>query len=251
MSDLGTSVDEPIDPSEAAEPAAAAPGGGKAREWVVGLLDRFALTPARLAGGAAVAAVVLMAGWWLLRPPAAPVEATLPMASVTASTTAGGNSVGTSSSQPSELVVHAAGAVARPGLYRVAAGARVADLVAMAGGAAPDADGNRLNLAAPLTDGERVYVPTVGEEEVPIVVGSGGPGPSDGPGTATAPQQPVDLNRATLEELDTLPGVGPATAQAIIDYRTEHGAFGSVDELLEVRGIGDAKLAELRDRARV
>jgi competence protein ComEA len=140
------------------------------------------------------------------------------------------------------LVVHVAGAVARPGVYRLAAAARVADAIDAAGGAAPDADLDGLNLAAKVGDGERVYVPRRGEVVAP------GPGLSAG---TNAPAVPLDLNTATAEQLDDLPGVGPATAEAIVSYRTEHGRFRSVEQLLEVRGIGEAKLAAIRSKVRV
>ncbi len=146
-------------------------------------------------------------------------------------------------------MVQAAGAVAEGGVYRLPAGSRVDDLVRAAGGLAPDADRDRVNLAAPLADGERVWVPRAGQAEVPeVVAGSGGGGGGGGPGPSGDPGAPavVDLNTATAEELDTLPGVGPATAAAILAYRDEHGRFASVDELLEVRGIGEAKLEQLR-----
>ena len=140
---------------------------------------------------------------------------------------------------------HAAGAVARPGVYRLPPGARVADLLDAAGGPESDADVDQLNLAAPVADGERVYVPKRGETPpAPAAQGAGAT-------AAAAPAGPVNLNTATFDQLDALPGVGPATAQAIIDYRTRHGRFRSVDELLEVRGIGEAKLADLRPKVRV
>jgi competence protein ComEA len=141
-----------------------------------------------------------------------------------------------------EVVVHVAGAVARPGVYRLDGAARVADLIDEAGGPAADADVHQLNLAAQLRDGDRIYVPRVGEP-APAGVGGGGGEPSAA--------EPVDLNRATQSELEELPGVGPATARAIVAYRDEHGPFRSVDELMEVRGIGPAKLDGLRDLVRV
>jgi competence protein ComEA len=147
------------------------------------------------------------------------------------------------------LVVHAAGAVARPGLHTVAAGARVADVVAAAGGLAPDADQDRLNLAAPVADGERLFVPRLGEPEVPPVVGGSAPagGGAAGAGGEGGAPGPVDLNTATAEALDALPGIGPSTAAAILEHRERVGPFTSVDGLLDVRGIGPAKLEALRD----
>ncbi len=154
-----------------------------------------------------------------------------------------------------ELVVQAAGAVRVPGVYRLAGGSRVDDLVRAAGGLIAEADVDRVNLAAPLGDGERVWVPRRGEVEVPSVVAGGGGGaaaPAGEPGgDPTSGPVVVDLNTATAEELDTLPGVGPATAAAILAHRDEHGRFTSVDELLDVRGIGEAKLEQIRPLVRV
>jgi len=247
------------------------------------LATRYGLSWARALMGVVVVVGVSVGGWWLLRPPAPPIEQTLPVASaettdgsspVPAEATAGapppGGTTTTTTTAPSQVVAHAAGAVVRPGVYRLPGIARVDDLVRAAGGLAPNADANRVNLAAPVTDGERVYVPAVGESDPPVAVtpdggaaggSTAGPGsdaaagsagsPSSASSPGGAPSGPVDLNTADLAALDTLPGVGPATAQAIITYRQEHGPFRSVDELLEVRGIGDAKLAELRDRVTV
>jgi competence protein ComEA len=139
----------------------------------------------------------------------------------------------------SRLVVHVVGDVRRPGLYRLSQGARVADAVERAGGAKRSADLAAINLAAPLADGEQVAVPS----KAPAIAGGAVPrGGSD-----SGKQGPVHLNTATFDELDTLPGVGPATAQKILDYRTAHGAFRSVDELDAVPGIGPKRLDELRD----
>lgn len=145
-----------------------------------------------------------------------------------------------------DAYVHAAGAVAMPGVYRVRAGGRVADVLDAAGGPASDADLDQVNLAAKVTDGERVFVPHQGQPIPAVATGGGG-----GSAPAGAASGPVDLNTATLEQLDALPGVGPATAQAILDYRAEHGRFAQVQELLEVRGIGEAKLAAIRAKVRV
>jgi competence protein ComEA len=139
-------------------------------------------------------------------------------------------------------VVHVAGAVRRPGVYRLTTAARVDDAVKLAGGATRRADLSGLNLAAKVEDGHQILVP----ERVPQ--GSAAPAGPATPGAATAagaPAQPVNLNTATLEQLDGLPGVGPVTAQKILDWRTAHGAFTSVDELLEVDGIGEKTLADM------
>ena len=139
------------------------------------------------------------------------------------------------------VVVHVVGAVRSPGLYRLEQGSRIADAVARAGGATRKADLAMVNLAAPLADGEQVVVPKRGPP--------GGPGGGAGGSAATpgVPAGPVHLSTATLEQLDSLPGVGPVTAQKILDYRQEHGAFSSVDELDAVPGIGPARMDTLRD----
>lgn len=145
------------------------------------------------------------------------------------------------------LRVHAAGAVVRPGVVEVPAGARVVDVVHAAGGPAPEADLNQINLAQPVTDGQRVYVPRAGE----TVVALGVTGADGGGTTAHDSGGIVNINEASESELETLPGVGPATAKAIVDYRTQHGRFRSVDDLLNVRGIGPAKLEQIKPHARV
>jgi competence protein ComEA len=101
-----------------------------------------------------------------------------------------------------------------------------------------------VNLAAPLVDGEKIYIPRVGE---PIPVDP----PAGGASSSPTPAQPIDLNTASIVQLDALPGIGPATAQAIVDYRTQHGRYRSVDDLLNVRGIGPAKLDQIRALVRV
>jgi competence protein ComEA len=145
-----------------------------------------------------------------------------------------------------EVVVDVAGKVRRPGIVVLPAGARVADALEAAGGARTGVDTAGLNLARPLLDGEQVLVglPPLGAAPDASSAAESGTASAPVPDGATAL---VDLNTATLEQLDTLPGIGPVTGQAIVDWRTEHGAFTSVDELLEVDGIGDATLADLRD----
>jgi competence protein ComEA len=136
------------------------------------------------------------------------------------------------------LVVHVVGAVRRPGLYRLADGARIADAVRRAGGATRRADLSLVNLAAPVADGSQVVVP---RRAPPAASGS------DGGADAAAPAGPIHLNTATVEQLDELPGVGPVTAQKIVDYREQHGAFSSVDDLDAIPGIGPARLEQLRE----
>ena len=200
-----------------------------------------------------VAVVVVVAGGaWLLRTPPLPTEARLPLASTT--TTTGttvtgtidpasrdtGDAIPLTEVQPGQaLVVHIAGAVHDPGVHELPAASRVIDAVEAAGGQTADADLDRLNLAAPLVDGQRVFVPVVG--------GTIPPEPATA-ATATTqhPAGPVDLNRATAGELDALPGIGPATATAIVEHRDRNGPFATVDDLEQVPGIGPAKLEAIR-----
>jgi competence protein ComEA len=135
------------------------------------------------------------------------------------------------------LVVDVVGAVRRPGLYHLSQGSRVADAVAHAGGETRRADVTLVNLAAPVADGEQVVVPVR-----PSGGGAGVAAPAGGGSSAG----PVHLNTATVEQLDALPGIGPVTAQKILDYRQQHGAFSSVDELDAIPGIGPAKLDQLK-----
>jgi competence protein ComEA len=137
------------------------------------------------------------------------------------------------------LVVHVVGEVRRPGLYRLRDGARIADAVRRAGGAGRDANLAGVNLAAPLVDGIQIVVPSRA-----AAVGSASGGSSAGESAAGGM---VSLSSATVEELDELPGVGPITAQKIVDYRTEHGPFASVDDLDAVPGIGPTRIEQLRD----
>lgn len=143
------------------------------------------------------------------------------------------------------IVVDVAGAVASPGVVELKDGARVADALGAAGGLAEDADLTSVNRAARLTDGQRVYVPRVGEQVAPVE-GDGSAGAA-GEGTqSTATGQVVNINTAGLAELDALPGVGPATAQAIIDDREANGPFTAPEDLMRVSGIGEKKFEKLK-----
>jgi competence protein ComEA len=214
--------------------------------------------------------------FWLLRAPVTPIENSLPVAQRTTTltkATPSGVSSGppTSHSSPTTLdpagpvaplastttttgsvVVDVAGAVLHPGVYALAAGSRVHQALAAAGGLDAGADIDVLNLAAPLRDGDRLYVPHSGQPVPIVVVPTGGAQSIPAVGQTGAigpavPAAPVDLNRASVEELDALPGVGPSTATAIVSYRTQIGPFASVDDLLKVRGIGPAKLDAIRE----
>jgi competence protein ComEA len=189
-------------------------------------VHEFGLTRARIAAAAGAVLLVVVLGSRLLwrSSPAAPVP--IPTASATTTSAAAG-----------ALYVDVVGAVRRPGLYRLAAGSRVADALTRAGGPTRRAQLELVNLAAPLADGEQVAVPRRGA--APTVAPAGASG-------SAATAGPVHLNTATLEQLDSLPGIGPVTAQKILDFRQQHGAFGSVDELDAVPGIGPARLEQLK-----
>ncbi len=137
------------------------------------------------------------------------------------------------------VVVHVVGQVREPGLQRLPPGSRVADALAAAGGATRGADLARVNLARVLVDGEQVVVPAPGDPDPPGA-------PAAGTGGGSGAGAPVSLNTADLAGLDTLPGVGPVLAQRIVDWRSQHGRFTSVDELGEVSGIGEKLLERLR-----
>ncbi|NGM15543.1 ComEA family DNA-binding protein [Verrucosispora sp. CWR15] len=188
--------------------------------------------------------VVLVAGvWtWRSRPQVEPVVAETGTAGTPDPSVEAGHEPGRPATESTgELVVAVAGKVRRPGLVRLAAGARVADALDAAGGALPGVDVALLNPARRVSDGELILV------GVPAPSGAAGPGagplPGGGPGTGGR----VNLNTATSAQLETLPGVGPVLAQRIIEYRDQHGGFRSVGDLRQVTGIGDARYEQLKD----
>jgi competence protein ComEA len=188
-------------------------------------MPEVALDRRRIVAATIVLLLVLaVGGRLLLRTGRASVPPPVPLAAPAKTTPA------------SRLFVHVVGAVRRPGLYRLPEGSRVADAVTRAGGPTRKAQLELVNLAARIADGEQVVVPRRGAA---VAVG--------GPGGTVATTGPVHLNTATLEQLDALPGIGPVTAQKILDYRQKHGAFGSVDELDAIPGIGPARLEQVRD----
>ncbi|MDQ1701532.1 MAG: competence protein ComEA [Frankiaceae bacterium] len=187
----------------------------------------------RIIGGLVVLAfaAAVVAGFLFFRGRPAPVPAGRPAFSLSG----GPASSGSASPSPGVVVVAVAGAVRRPGVVRLPAGSRVVDAIAAAGGAKPGTDLGTVNLAAKLTDGEQV------------VVGAGTGAAGAGAGGSGAAGGVLNLNAATADQLDALPGVGPVTAQKIVAWRTAHGGFQRVDQLQDVPGIGPSKFAELRD----
>ena len=150
------------------------------------------------------------------------------------------------SSSAAEVYVDVDGAVASPGVYRLKEGARVSQAIDAAGGLTTEADVTGLNRASKVTDGQKIYVPTVGEQQAAAVTSGAdiGASPTSGAGASSGL---VNINTASAAELQTLSGIGPSMAQSIIDERTQNGAFASVDDLMRVSGIGEKKLAKIKD----
>ena len=145
-----------------------------------------------------------------------------------------------------EVYVDVDGAVVRPGVYRLKDGARVSQAIDAAGGLTAEADVAGLNRASKVTDGQKIYVPTVGEQQAAAAVGGAESGAATTPGAGSSSEL-VNINTASATELQTLSGIGPSMAQSIIDERTKNGAFASVDDLMRVSGIGEKKLAKIKD----
>lgn len=145
-----------------------------------------------------------------------------------------------------EVYVDVDGAVVRPGVYRLKDGARVSQAIDAAGGLTAEADVAGLNRASKVTDGQKIYVPTVGEQQAAAAVGGAESGAATTPGAGSSSEL-VNINTASAAELQTLSGIGPSMAQSIIDERTKNGAFASVDDLMRVSGIGEKKLAKIKD----
>ncbi len=230
------------------------------REWY------FWLGWRRIVAMVLAAPLVVAGAWWLVRLPPPPVETMIPVAPTAPVSTdsAASDPLDTldvfdplaplDTIAPQGVTVHVVGAVNEPGVYHLAAGARGDDALRAAGGARSNADLRLVNLAAPLVDGEQLVIPRIGERPPPTTAASRGgskASPGDTSPTRTTLPLIIDINRANADELDRLPGIGPKTAKAIIEHRTRNGPFASVDDLLAVRGIGPATLAEIRNWVKV
>ena len=231
-----------------------------------GWLAKVRADPGR-AGAIALAAIaalaVLVTVFTVVRDQPAPVvSARLPAVEMvsTASPQVTEPAAGSAAPEASQVVVSVVGLVHRPGLTTLAPGSRIADALTAAGGALDGADTIGLNLARPLVDGEQIVVGLQPPPGRPVLGSSVGPGtpapaepstPSTAPPAAGGPGRPVDLNTASVDQLDALPGVGPVTAAAIVAWRTAHGKFATVDQLGDVDGIGPARLEKLRALVRV
>lgn len=229
--------------------------------------------PGRAIMSAGSVLVVCVGAWWLLRAPAPPLENSLPMANpvvVSSSSldmsmsSVGLSSVGMSAAGVSPLAaglitVHVVGAVVQPGVYRLPAGSRVIDAVDLAGGVKDNADTESVNMALPLGDADQVFIPTrsakgTSASRTTVSAVRKSPRANDTSGVATSTPSTgsssasgaVNVNTADAAALEALPGVGPATAKAIIDHRATNGPFASVEDLKKVKGIGETKFAALR-----
>ena len=190
-----------------------------------------------------------------MRPPPAGTAASPGMKPVTVPTTGPSAGPGGLSTTSGSVVVHVTGAVSRPGVVTLPPGSRVTDAINAVGGASAEADTQQLNLARVLTDGEQIRVPRIGEvlpDPAPQPGGAATPGVGTAPGkTNGGASGTININTASASELEKLPGIGPALAQRIVEYRDSHGPFASVDALTDVPGIGKAKLEGLREQATV
>lgn len=201
--------------------------------------DRLGVSPGGIVVGVAAVVAAGLAGWWAFAaPPPPPAESILPRVDAVEPVVPAAQPEPTTAGT---IVVHVDGAVVRPGVHELHHGARVVDAIEAAAGLLADADRSRLNLAAPVADGQRVWVPAVGEEEPAVVTPVGG-AVGD---TSSATPGLVDLNTADQALLETLPGIGPSIAAAIIQHREREGPFERVEDLLEVAGIGPSRLAQL------
>jgi len=218
--------------------------GVSARAVVGAVADRLGVSPTAVVAGFLAVLAAGLGGWWALRAPDPPAaesvipsvfESPIPISSVPATSTS-----------IASVLVDVGGAVVFPGVHELRPGDRVVDAIRAAGGLTTDADRERLNMAMPVSDGQRIWIPRIGEVEPSVVVPEGGarnPAGGDSPSPAT----PVDINLADAARLETLPGIGPSLAAAIIAYRTGKGPFARVEDLTKVPGIGRVKMQQLAE----
>jgi len=207
----------------------------------------------RLIGSVLSLIAVALAGWWLLRVPPPPPENSIPIAGTVTRLSVMAISPPTTG-LITEITVHIAGAVKTPGVYQFRVGARINDGVVAAGGATAQADLDSVNLAMLLSEGEQIYIPKRNDKPHIIVqprFTSSNNLNSSNSATNNELQISININTATAIELEQLAGVGPSTAKAIIEFRQKNGGFKTVEDLLNVRGIGPAKLSEILPQARV
>jgi competence protein ComEA len=210
------------------------------------------LSRSELAAYAACVVLVVLLGWKVLRSDGDTSTAPVQRSGATRTTTGASDepSVSVAPARDGSAVVHVVGAVRRPGVYRLRVGQRVQDAIRRAGGAKGNTDLQAINLAAKIADGQQVVVPRRGVAGAGGGVAAGGVAAGGGAAGA-APSAPINLNSATAEQLDTLDGVGPTTAQKILEYRTQHGGFSSIDDLAQIAGIGPKKLEALKAQVTV
>jgi competence protein ComEA len=219
------------------------------RQWVA------FIGPQRIVAGCCTAVLLGGIAWFVLKPSPVPIDAYVPRVTTVSATS--------TPVPPSIITVHVAGAVNSPGVYRLSSSARVVDAITAAGGALRSADLESINLAQTIADTEQIYIPIkkasrprvttaprLRPQRTTPITAPTTPGTSSG-SAGTQPTRLINLNAATANELDSLTGVGPSTAKAIIAYRTKKGFFSKVEDLLNVPGIGPAKLAALRDQVTV
>ena len=216
------------------------------RQWVA------FIGPQRIVAGCCTAVLLGGIAWFVLKPSPVPIDAYVPRVTTVSATS--------TPVSPAIITVHVAGAVKSPGVYRLPSSARVVDAVASAGGALRSADLESINLAQTITDTEQIYIP-IKKVSRPRITTAPRLRPqrttpttaptTNGGSTGSQSTRLINLNIATASELDSLTGVGPSTAKAIIAYRTKKGSFSKVEDLLNVPGIGPAKLAALRDQVTV